>query len=141
MTRTNIGLVQYDPNFRDVQGNIQRVDKMIGHLTPELVDILLLPEMTFTGYMFANREEVDPFLEDEDGPSISWAQRTARRLQAVVLVGYPEIERPTKRAFNSIAVIDYEGNLKVSLSSSAYAKPATAEMTLLPDDIQKTFLV
>lgn len=141
MTRMNIGLVQYDPKFQDLQGNMQRVDKMIGHLTPELVDILLLPEMTFTGYMFASREEIDPFLEDENGPSISWARRTARRLEAVVLVGFPEIEGSTKRAFNSIAVVDYEGNLKVSLSSLASAKPDPAKRTLLPDDIQKTFLV
>lgn len=113
MTRLNIALVQYDPRFRDVQGNMQRVDKMIARLTPELVDILLLPEMAFTGYMFASRVEIDPFLESEDGPSISWAQRTAKRLQATILVGYPERDRISGNAFNSIAVVDYEGRLQV----------------------------
>lgn len=113
MTRLNIALVQYDPQFRDVQGNMQRVDKMIARLTPELVDILLLPEMAFTGYMFASREEIDPFLESEDGPSISWAQRTAKRLQATILVGYPERDRISGNAFNSIVVVDYEGKLQV----------------------------
>jgi len=87
---------------------------MIEYLTPELVDILLLPEMAFTGYIFANREEINPFLELEDGPSIVWAQKTAMRLQCAVIVGYPELDRQTGNAFNSIAVIDDKGHLQVS---------------------------
>lgn len=113
MTRVRIAAVQYDPQFQDVKGNMQRVDKMIEYLTPELVDILLLPEMAFTGYMFANREEIDPFLELEDGPSTTWARQTAMRLQCAVLVGYPEFDRATGNAFNSIAIVDETGDLQV----------------------------
>lgn len=113
MTRISIAAVQYDPQFRDLQGNMDRVDKMIEYLPAELVDILLLPEMAFTGYMFANREEINPFLESEDGASIAWAQKTARRLDCAVLVGYPELDRQTGNAYNSIAVIDDTGHLQV----------------------------
>lgn len=114
MTRIRIAAVQYDPHFQDVQGNMQRVDKMIEYLTPELVDILLLPEMAFSGYMFANREEINPFLELEDGPSITWAKQTASRLQCAVLVGYPELDKNTGEAFNSLAIVDDTGHLQVS---------------------------
>jgi protein N-terminal amidase len=37
-------------------------------------DILLLPEMTFTGYCFESKTDIEPFVEDVHGPSIQWAK-------------------------------------------------------------------
>lgn len=142
MTRVGICLVQYDPKLGDVDGNMQRVDHMLGGLTSELVDILLLPEMAFTGYMFSGREEIASVLEDKDGPSISWARKTARKLQAAVLVGFPEIDRSTKQAYNSIAVIDYHGTLQVWLSYPVlHRNRRTDTGSLCSDNIQKTLSV
>lgn len=137
MTRIKIALVQYDPHFRDLQGNMSRVDRMIERLTPEVVDILLLPEMAFTGYMFAGRDEIEPFLESEDGPSIVWAQRTARRLKCAVILGYPELDKATRKAFNSIAVIDDTGHLQVSQIQSCLALRSSSLLQNHPDNLQK----
>jgi len=39
------------------------------------VDILILPEMAFTGYVFKSPQEVEPFAEDElSGFTVSWAK-------------------------------------------------------------------
>lgn len=74
------------------------------------IDILVLPEMAFTGYVFNSKEEIYPYLEDsETGPSVTWAKRQgitithsvnitmklntfkiAIRLQCYVVVGYPQ---------------------------------------------------
>lgn len=57
--------------------------------TGTIIDILLLPEMAFTGYVFENRVELEPFAEKvevqadgvvlkEEGvtcPTLEWAQR------------------------------------------------------------------
>jgi protein N-terminal amidase len=112
MSQCNIALVQYDPQFQQVKQNMEHVEKMIDHLTPELVDILLLPEMAFTGYMFSSLKEINPFLEDEVGPTITWAKKTAARLRCTILVGYPE-RAISGQAFNSVAIVDYNGQLQV----------------------------
>ncbi|EEH36897.2 N-terminal amidase [Paracoccidioides lutzii Pb01] len=57
-----------------------------------LLDVLVLPEMAFSGYNFPSLEAIRPCLESsESGPTAKWAQSTARRLGCVVCVGYPEL--------------------------------------------------
>lgn len=108
-----IALVQYDPKFGQVDSNIAYVDKMIQHLTPELVDIILLPEMAFTGYMFESREDIEPYLESENGTSARWAKATATRLACYVIVGFPEKDFASGQAYNSLAIVESTGSLQV----------------------------
>ncbi|ODH51661.1 hypothetical protein GX48_02126 [Paracoccidioides brasiliensis] len=57
-----------------------------------LLDVLVLPEMAFSGYNFPSLEAIRPYLESsESGPTAQWARSTARRLGCVVCVGYPEL--------------------------------------------------
>ncbi|KAI9658159.1 MAG: Carbon-nitrogen hydrolase [Alyxoria varia] len=59
------------------------------------LDVLVLPEMAFSGYNFPNLESIIPYLEPTAaGPSTLWARRTAARLGCNVVVGYPEISTP-----------------------------------------------
>ncbi|KAK9368178.1 carbon-nitrogen hydrolase [Lipomyces kononenkoae] len=54
-------------------------------------DILVLPELAFTGYGFPSRAAIAPYLEPTvRGITTKWAQRTARRIGCHVIVGYPE---------------------------------------------------
>ncbi len=57
---------------------------------PEL-DLLVLPELAFTGYNHPSLAAIAPYLEPTAaGPSTRWAARTAKRLKCTVAVGYPE---------------------------------------------------
>ena len=133
MVRLRLALVQYDAKLGQVQANIGRVDALIAKIQPNSIDVLLLPEMAFTGYMFDSREDIAPFLEmDGRGPSVTWARRIAERLRCYVLVGFPESQRAAEsdredresasqpgigdsvgNAFNALAVVDWQGHLQV----------------------------
>lgn len=55
------------------------------------IDLLVLPELAFTGYNHPSLSAIAPYLEPTaDGPSTRWAIRTAGRLKCTVAVGYPE---------------------------------------------------
>lgn len=55
------------------------------------IDLLVLPELAFTGYNHPSLTAIAPYLEPTaDGPSTRWAIRTAGRLKCTVAVGYPE---------------------------------------------------
>ncbi|RKP22973.1 carbon-nitrogen hydrolase [Syncephalis pseudoplumigaleata] len=88
---------------------------IVRSLQPGDVDILLLPEMAFTGYVFRDRTEIEAWAEDATtGPTIAWAQSQARRLHCFVMVGYPErVVRPSlpPRYYNSACVVDRAGRL------------------------------
>ncbi|KAF9124736.1 Carbon-nitrogen hydrolase [Mortierella sp. 14UC] len=91
---------------------------MVTKLKPEDVDVLVLPEMAFSGYVFTSKDHIRPYLEDaETGPSVQWAKEQAIRLNAHVQVGYPEKrvinkEEPFKEAYyNSVAFVSPQGVL------------------------------
>ncbi|KAI8388369.1 carbon-nitrogen hydrolase [Radiomyces spectabilis] len=91
------------------------VDTMLEKYQPGDMDVLVLPEMAFTGYVFKTLEEIAPYLEDpEHGPSVTWAKRQAIRLKCYVIVGYPETVTDASGSnvnYNSLCCVDPTGNL------------------------------
>ncbi|RUS21052.1 carbon-nitrogen hydrolase [Endogone sp. FLAS-F59071] len=86
------------------------------------IDILLLPEMAFTGYVFDDLNHIYPYLEEENsGPTVTWARRQALRLSAFVVVGYPQILKEqggTEKHYNSACFVDRDGNLITTYQKS-----------------------
>ncbi|CAE6465420.1 unnamed protein product [Rhizoctonia solani] len=85
-----VGLVQFDPKVENVEYNVQRVKDRIASLEPGTVDLLCLPEMAFTGYVFPTAESIVPFVEHPDkSPSRQACAEIAQRLKCYVVTGYP----------------------------------------------------
>ena len=62
---------------------------MLASFSPNELDLIVLPEMAFTGYVFRNRSHIEPFMEEEQGPTFKWCQEQAKRLNAFVAAGFP----------------------------------------------------
>ncbi|KAK2761180.1 Carbon-nitrogen hydrolase [Arachnomyces sp. PD_36] len=91
-----VATLQFDPRIGDVEGNIRKADEILKKREDELkgLDLLVLPEMAFTGYNFPSSKAIAPYMEPpQDGPSTKWAQSTSKRLNCVVCVGYPELKK------------------------------------------------
>ncbi|KAF9121149.1 Carbon-nitrogen hydrolase [Mortierella sp. GBA39] len=113
-----IACLQFAPILGEVQRNIDHATSMIAKLKPEDVDVLVLPEMAFSGYVFTSKDHIRPYLEDaETGPSIQWAKAQAIRLNAHVQVGYPEkrvvnkTEPFKEEYYNCVAFVSPQGVL------------------------------
>ncbi|KAI8333089.1 carbon-nitrogen hydrolase [Chlamydoabsidia padenii] len=109
-----IACCQFDPVWGDRQKNMVKADELLESYKVGDIDILVLPEMAFTGYVFKSIEEIDPYLEDtNNGPSVTWAKQQALRLSCYVAVGYPEkqINDDKITRYNSQCFIDRQGNL------------------------------
>lgn len=64
---------------------------MLGRLAPGSVDLLVLPEMALSGYVFSTPTSILPYLEPHAaGPTTHLAQSLARRIGCHVIAGYPE---------------------------------------------------
>ncbi|GAB7347856.1 hypothetical protein MBLNU459_g5387t1 [Dothideomycetes sp. NU459] len=108
-----IATLQMASRLGEVERNMQKADQLIEGANPVQLDLLVLPEMVFSGYNFLSLEAITPFLEPSNaGPSTDWAKRTARRLQCVVAVGYPEITAsdPPQR-YNSVVSVSPTGEV------------------------------
>ncbi|ROW11652.1 hypothetical protein VPNG_05593 [Cytospora leucostoma] len=89
-----IGCLQFAPQVGDIDNNLNRADACLAKANPEdldTLDVLVLPELAFTGYNFKSLQQISPYLEPSgSGISSLWARTTALKYNTNVVVGYPE---------------------------------------------------
>ena len=56
-----IGYYQYHPEFGAPKQNLEKVEDSLDGVD---ADIIVLPELAFTGYFFENRDELQELAED-----------------------------------------------------------------------------
>lgn len=87
-----IGLLQFSPKVGEVFNNAQAAEAVLHRADPKDLDLLVLPEMAFSGYNFKTLQEIKPVLEPTGkGFSSVWAKKTADRYACAVVIGYPEV--------------------------------------------------
>ncbi|RSH84550.1 Carbon-nitrogen hydrolase [Apiotrichum porosum] len=86
-----IACVQFDPKLGKGVENAAKVESMTARLQPGMLDLLVLPEMALSGYMFTTPSAIQPHLEHPTtGLTATLAKKLAARLRCHVVAGYPE---------------------------------------------------
>ncbi|KAM0332962.1 hypothetical protein ACHAQA_001618 [Verticillium albo-atrum] len=111
-----IGCLQFAPQVGDLDNNLNRADAVLSRANPEDLDLLVLPELAFTGYNFQSLDHISPFLEPSgSGITSLWARTTALKFNCNVVVGYPEKVDVTSKwptgpeYYNSAIVVNGDG--------------------------------
>ncbi|KAL1876884.1 hypothetical protein VTK73DRAFT_9037 [Phialemonium thermophilum] len=123
-----IGCLQFAPQVGDVENNLNRADAVLSRVDPQELDdldLLVLPEMAFSGYNFRSLQEISPFLEPSgSGVSSLWARTTALKHDCAVVVGYPERVDVTDKwptgpeYYNSLIMVSGDGETIVNYRKS-----------------------
>lgn len=83
--------MQFAPHVGDVNNNLNRADAVLNKANPKDLDLLVLPELAFSGYNFRSLQHINPFLEPTAaGITSLWARTTALKYNCIVSAGYPE---------------------------------------------------
>ncbi|CAI4210947.1 unnamed protein product [Parascedosporium putredinis] len=116
-----IGCLQFAPVKGDVNNNLARADGALLKCDPsELadLDLLVLPELAFSGYYFKSLKEIFPHLEPTGaGISSLWARTIALKYGCTVVVGYPEKVDMSKNwpaspeYYNSSIIVNADGEI------------------------------
>ncbi|KAH8884886.1 carbon-nitrogen hydrolase, partial [Thozetella sp. PMI_491] len=111
-----IGCLQFAPQVGDVDNNLNRADAVLSRVDPmdlDALDLLVLPELAFTGSNFKSLRQITPHLEPcGAGISALWARTIALKHNCTVSVGYPEKVRSWQTGpeyYNSTILINEEG--------------------------------
>ncbi len=101
-----IALVQFDPVRKNVADNINAITRLLDGLQ---ADLIVLPELSNSGYMYDSRESLMPYSEPKDGSGkfLSALQSIASSCKGLIISGYAEHENG--RLFNSAAAISPNG--------------------------------
>jgi predicted amidohydrolase len=100
-----VGFIQFDPVFGDIQGNIDTVMRLVEGAD---ADLLVLPELFNTGYLFTSHEEVAELSEEIPGGKTTEAlSELARKKNAWIVGGLAE--RSGENFYNSAVLVGPEG--------------------------------
>ncbi|ESZ90628.1 putative protein N-terminal amidase [Sclerotinia borealis F-4128] len=143
-----IACLQFAPQVGDVEKNLSRADAVLSKANSEDIDLLVLPEMAFSGksripdifsdndlsdsrltnyigYNFSSLKHITPYLEFATfGTTSLWAKKTALKHNCIVTVGYPEKVDPCSSEsakpeyYNSTLTVNKEGKIVANYRKS-----------------------
>jgi predicted amidohydrolase len=100
-----VGFYQFDPEFGEVDKNLDRVTNSLDRAE---ADLIVLPELFASGYQFVSREEAQQLAEPvPDGPTTRRLIEIARRRRMHIVAGLPE--KAGARCYNSAVVVGPAG--------------------------------
>jgi predicted amidohydrolase len=104
-----VGFYQFRPIFGKVDRNL---NKVINTLKRIQADIIVLPELAFTGYHFADRSELEQVAEDPaHSPTLSALTEVCRQKDLFVVTGFAEKDKD--KIYNSAVLVGPQGLIHV----------------------------
>lgn len=103
-----LAAVQFKATRGDKQGTLGRLVALAREAGHD-ADLVVLPEMAATGYVFADRDAILPVAEPAAGETLAALAPAARENRCWIVCGMPEIA--SGRLFNSALIINPAGEL------------------------------
>jgi len=123
-----IGFAQFSPIRCDVSANVAAIEHLLQGVD---ADLLVLPELANSGYLYDSPDALLPFSEpgDGSGPFLSALQRLAGRTGGVIVAGFSE--RSPEGLYNSAAAVGAAGVIQVYRKTHLFAGE---KLLFLPGD-------
>jgi predicted amidohydrolase len=101
-----IGCVQIDPVFGDIESNLKKFEKFVSDAD---ADLLVFPELAFTGYFFTSTSQAKQFAQPIDGMIVEKVRQIAKHSNIAIVTGF--LEENNGILYNSAIAIDRNGSL------------------------------
>ncbi|HIQ13796.1 MAG TPA: acyltransferase [Thermoprotei archaeon] len=102
----SVGFIQPKVRFGNIDYNIERIESLLANI--DSFDLIVLPELVYTGYVFRGRDEVIRISTKYNKKIIEHIKRVSDIYSAVVVAGAPEYQGD--KVYNS-AYIGYKGDI------------------------------
>jgi predicted amidohydrolase len=103
-----VACCQMAPKIGDLAYNRILTERAIRSAASRGAQVVVLPELVQSGYLFVNRSEALSSSESTDGPTLRLWEALARELEIVIVAGFCE-RLEGDRVANSAAMIDAQG--------------------------------
>lgn len=111
MSSLSLALLHATVDHKQPANNRQQLLALLHQAGEAGAQLALSPELAISGYSFASRDDIAPFTETIDGPTISALRPLARRYGMYICVGLAEREPRSNLFYNSVFVLDPHGQL------------------------------
>ena len=97
-----VGCCQYDPQLLDVKANLKKMESLLDGVK---ADLIILPELASSGYVFNSKAEVASVAEDGlSGPSATLFKKLSHANNTSYVLGF--CERSGDKLFNSVMMVN-----------------------------------
>ena len=119
--------IQYKPRFAtcpaDVSDNFRRCENLVAQAAALGSEVIVFPELAFTGYSFLSQDDAVRIAERDDGPTFQRMSKLAKTLKCYVAWGF--VESDGEFLYNSSSLVSPDGeklltNRKVNLWSNDF---------------------
>jgi len=100
MGSLKLAVVQFTPRFGKKEENLNRLAALVSGIG---ADVIVYPELCTTGYLFTSRSELDQVAEEATGPTFTFFQELADRIDSVLVAGFAE--RAGASFYNSCLIV------------------------------------
>jgi len=105
-----VAAVQFKAHKGDRAGSLARLATLVERAGSWKPDLVVLPEMAATGYLFDGPDAARVVAEEAEGPTLSALAPLAAAHGCWLVVGFPEVDG--EQLFNSALVVDPHGELR-----------------------------
>ncbi len=109
LTRYRVAAIQYEPTLGEKEKNMRDLLRLVEEAARHDARLIVLPEMATTGYCWASRAEIAPYVEPIPGPTTERFQQLAARYNSYIAVSLPEVDPTTQVYYNSMALLGPDG--------------------------------
>ncbi len=105
-----VGFLQFKPEHLKPEANLSYIEKRLSE-APD-ADVIVLPELAVTGYMFKNRDELSNLAEPaNNGPSSTLLKKLSKQRNTSYVMGFAE--RDDDRIYNSSMLVNPDGSVQL----------------------------
>ena len=102
-----VGVLQFEPKLFKVDENLAKMEEMLQGVE---ADLIVLPELATSGYVFKSKDEVKNLAENaKTGKTAQLFTRLSNQLDCSFVVGFPEIDNGT--LYNSASLFNPNGEI------------------------------
>lgn len=105
-SRTRVACCQLDPTIGDRAGNTEQTTAAIDDAVAAGAQVIVLPELASSGYVFSSAAEASENAETVEGPTLAAWRESTRKHGVTFIGGFCELDPVTGQMFNSCAVLD-----------------------------------
>lgn len=102
-------VVQFNPVLNERQINVEKLAQALEEAAANGARLIVAPEMSTTGYAYADRKAIEPYVDTIPGLTTDFLTAVAARHNAYIVIGLPEKEASTDLYYNSAALIGPQG--------------------------------
>lgn len=106
----NAAFIQYKPVIADPMTNFEQVEKLLERIEQD-TDLVVLPELAFTGYNFDTTESILPYSEHaKDSETTEFLTKQSQKHGIHIIAGFSELDVNDKtKIYNSSMLVGVDG--------------------------------